>query len=268
MVEVGTTNRTHLRDYEQAVTEATAVIFRAHPSNYRIQGFTKEVPLAQLVALAHGRGLVMVDDLGAGALVGLERFGLPHEPTMQESIAAGADVVLASADKLIGASQGGVIVGRRDCVERIRKHPLARALRVDKTCLMALERTLGLFRDGDRLVREHPTYRMLAAEPAELRARAEALAEAVRQAAPAARTEIVEGVGFLGSGSLPMEELPTFLLAVEPGELGAEDLARRLRMDEACVFARIEAGRVLLDVRTMTDEQVPQVAAAVARAAP
>jgi L-seryl-tRNA(Ser) seleniumtransferase len=267
MVEVGTTNRTHLRDYERAVTTETAVIFRAHPSNYRIVGFTEEVPLEDLVKLAHARGLLMVDDLGAGALVGLERFGLPHEPTVGESIAAGADVVLFSADKLIGASQGGVLVGRTECIERIRRHPLARAFRVDKACLMALERTLHLFRDVDRLVRDHPTYRMLATPPDVLKARADRLAAAVAEAAPKARTRIAEGAGYLGSGSLPLHELPTFLVSLDVDGLPAEELARRLRLDEACLFARIERDQVLLDVRTLTDDQVPLVAAAVGRAA-
>ena len=268
MVEVGTTNRTHLRDYEGAITEQTAMIFRAHPSNYRILGFTKQVPLEALVALAHSRGLTMIDDLGAGALVGLERFGLPHEPTVQESLAAGADVVVSSTDKLIGASQGGLIVGRAEAVERVRTHPLARALRADKTCLMALERTLALFRDPDLLVREHPLYRMLATAPDVLRTRADALATAIAEAAPKARIDVLPGEGFLGSGSLPMEKLPTFVVAVTLDALDPGELARQLRLDDACLFARIDAGRVVLDVRTMTDEQVPVAAAAIARVHP
>jgi L-seryl-tRNA(Ser) seleniumtransferase len=266
MVEVGTTNRTHPADYERAITPATGIIFRAHPSNYRIVGFTESVPLDQLVAIAHARGLLVVDDLGAGALLGLERFGLPHEPTIQESIAAGADVVLVSADKLIGAAQGGILVGKRECIQRICKHPLARALRVDKTCLTALERTLQLFRDPERLVRDHPLYRMLTTPPEVLRQRAEALAAAIRQAAPAAQADVAAGVGFLGSGSLPMEELPTFHVAVTVPTIKAQELARRLRMDDACVFARLADEQVILDVRTMTDAQLPAVAAAMGRA--
>ena len=267
MVEVGTTNRTHLRDYEGAITDGTGAILRVHPSNYRVMGFTKEVPLSELVELAHSRGLPMIDDLGAGAMVGLERFGLPHEPTIRESIEAGADVVLASSDKLIGAGQGGVIVGKAECIRRIRKHPLARALRADKTALMVLERTLHLFRDPELLVREHPTYRMLAAAPETLRARAEALAQAIAAAAPSAEADVVEGVGFLGSGALPMEKLPTWLVVLALPGVAAQELALRLRMDEACVFARIEDDRLALDARTMTDAQLPAVAAAVARAA-
>ena len=268
MVEVGTTNRTHLRDYEAAVTDQTAVILRVHPSNYRILGFTATPTLAELVALAHSRSLILVDDLGAGALVALEQFGLPHEPTMGESIAAGADVVLASADKLMGAGQGGVIVGRKEYIDRVRKHPLARAVRVDKTCLMALERTLMLFRDVELLKKEHPTYRMLAAPLSELRRRARSLAAAIRKAAPQAQVELLDGVGFLGSGSLPMEQLPTRLVSVTVEGLEAADLARRLRMDQAAVFTRIEDGRVLMDVRTVQPHEIPQIAAAVGRARP
>ncbi len=267
MVEVGTTNRTHLRDYENAITDETTVIFRAHPSNYRIVGFTCEVPLKELVELAHSRGLVMVDDLGAGALIGLERFGLPHEPTIGESIAAGADVVVSSADKLIGAGQGGVIVGSKQYIEKIRKHPLARAFRPDKTCLMALERTLGLFRDPDRLVREHPTYRMLATSQETLRARADSLADAIEKANPAVRTEVIEGVGYLGSGSLPMEALRTRLVALSAPSVGPDELARSLRMDQDCIFTRIDNGKVVFDVRTLSDEDIPQIAAAVKRIA-
>ena len=266
MVEVGTTNRTHLRDYANAITEESAVIFRAHPSNYRIMGFTKEVPLEDLAALAHERGLVMVDDLGAGALVDLERFSLPHEPTVQESIAAGADVVLVSTDKLIGAAQGGLIVGKAECIERIRKHPLARALRADKAALMVLERTLQLFRDPDRLAGEHPLYRMLAAPADELRAQADALAGAITQAAPAADVQVAGGVGYLGSGSLPMEELTTWLVTLADERVKPTELASRLRMDEACIFTRIEDDRVIFDVRTLGDGDASRIAAAVARA--
>ena len=265
MVEVGTTNRTHLRDYEAAITDQTAVIFRVHPSNYRIVGFTKEVPLEQLVDLGHSRDLIVVDDLGAGALIGLERFGLPHEPTMSESIEAGADVVLASTDKLMGGPQGGVIVGKRECVQQIRKHSLARAFRMDKTCLMGLERTLYLFREPDRLVREHPTYRMLATPKKKLQERAKTLAAALLATAPNVEAKVVEGVGYLGSGSLPMEELPAFLVSVSVKDFNASELARRLRMDEACIFARIEAEQVLLDTRTLTDDQIPLITAAMGR---
>ncbi len=266
LVEVGATNRTHPGDYRKAVTDNTAAILRAHPSNYRVVGFTCEVALRELAELAHGRNLILIDDLGAGALVDLKSFGLPHEPTVRESIEAGADVVLFSGDKLIGAGQCGVIVGRKALIEKLRKHPLMRAVRVDKTCLMVLERTLHLFRDPARLRCEHPTYRMISAPVDSLKSRAKKLARLISTEALEAKIEIAESQAYLGSGSLPTEGIPSFVVMVLLPEMSAAELARRLRLDHACVFGRIENDRVCLDVRTLTDEQVPLVAAAVGRA--
>jgi L-seryl-tRNA(Ser) seleniumtransferase len=240
---------------------------RVHPSNYRVVGFTSEVPLAELAELAHSRGLTLIDDLGAGALLGLEQFGLPHEPTVRESIAAGADVVLFSGDKLIGASQAGIIVGRKELIGRLRKHPLMRAMRVDKTCLMVLERTLHLFRDPELLRREHPLYRMICASVETLRSRAQALAAAIAKAAPKAALNVDASIAYLGSGSLPTEAIPSVMVSVSVPGLSAADLARRLRLDETCVFSRIEDDLVRLDMRTLMDEQVPAIAAALGRIA-
>jgi L-seryl-tRNA(Ser) seleniumtransferase len=267
LVEVGATNRTHLKDYQKAITADTAAIMRVHPSNYRVVGFTSEVPLAEMAELAHSRGLTLIDDLGAGALLGLELFGLPHEPTVRESIAAGADVVLFSGDKLIGASQAGVIVGRKDLIGRLRKHPLMRAMRVDKTCLMVLERTLHLFRDPELLRREHPLYRMICTPVEALRRRAKALADAIAKAAPQVALTVDASVAYLGSGSLPTEAIPSVMVSVSLPGLSASELARRLRLDKACVFSRIEDDLVRLDTRTLTDAQVPAVAAALGRVA-
>ena len=267
LVEVGATNRTHPKDYQKAVTENTAAILRVHPSNYRVVGFTSEVALRELADLAHDRRLILIDDLGAGALVDLQPFGLPHEPTVRESIAAGADVVLFSGDKLIGAGQCGVIVGRKALIDRLRKHPLMRALRVDKTCLMVLERTLQLFREPARLAAEHPTYRMMSIPAAALKARAQKLARLIAAQAPQVKVEIAASVAYLGSGSLPTEGIPSWIVTFSRPDMNASELARRLRLDPACVFGRIENERVCLDVRTLTDKQVPLVSAAVARAA-
>jgi L-seryl-tRNA(Ser) seleniumtransferase len=267
LVEVGATNRTHLKDYQRAINENTAAIMRVHPSNYRIIGFTSEVPATELAALARQRGLIFIDDLGAGALVDLEAFGLPHEPTVRESIEAGADLVLFSGDKLIGASQAGVMVGRRPLIERLRKHPLMRALRVDKTCLMVLERTLQLFRDPARLARDHPTYRMLATPLETLQNRARALQQALARTAPKATVMIGEGVAYLGSGALPAEAIPSVVISLSLEDRSASDLARALRMDDACVFGRIEQEVVKLDLRTIAEEQVQAVADAVGRLA-
>jgi L-seryl-tRNA(Ser) seleniumtransferase len=267
LVEVGATNRTHLKDYERAITPNTAAIMRVHPSNYRIVGFSSEVPLGELASLAHARGLVMIDDLGAGALVDLERFGLPHEPTVQESIRAGADVVLFSGDKLIGASQAGIIVGRKDLVDRLRKHPLMRAMRVDKTCLMVLERTLQLFRDPARLGACHPTYRMLSTPMETLQARARRLSELLAAAVPSFDIHAVESVAYLGSGAVPTQGIPSVVVRVLHSAIAAGELARRLRMDEVAVFGRIVEESLLLDMRTVSDEDLPLIADALQRAA-
>ena len=265
LVEVGATNRTHLKDYRHAITDHTAAIMRVHPSNYRVVGFTSEVGLAELAELAHSRGLILIDDLGAGAFVDLAPFGLPHEPTVRESIAAGADVALFSGDKLIGASQAGVIVGRKVCIDRIRQHPLMRAVRVDKTCVMVLERTLQMFRQPELLQREHPTYRMIATPVEELHARAEKLVKAIAKAAPQVTTEISASTAYLGSGSLPTKAIPSVQVTVAVPGLNATGLAHRLRTDDACVFGRIEHEAVHLDMRTVTDEELPAIAAALGR---
>ena len=267
LVEVGATNRTHPKDYSTAITENTAAILRAHPSNYKVVGFTSEVPLRELAELAHAHNLMLIDDLGAGALVDLKPFGMPHEPTVRESIEAGADIVLFSGDKLIGAGQCGVIVGRRTLIEKLRKHPLMRAVRLDKICLMALERTLPLFRDTARLQREHPTYRMLCTPTETLKAHAKKLAQLISAAVPKAKIETAASQAFLGSGSLPTEGIPSMVVTISLPEMSTAELARRLRLDDACVFGRIENDRVCLDMRTLTEPQIPLVAAAVGRAA-
>ncbi|MFP4052270.1 MAG: L-seryl-tRNA(Sec) selenium transferase [Phycisphaerae bacterium] len=265
MVEVGTTNRTHLRDYRNAITEDTALLFRAHPSNYRVVGFHKEVPIGEMAALAHQHGLAAVDDLGAGALVDLQRFGLPHEPTVLQSLQAGADVALFSGDKLIGGPQAGIIVGRSEYIRRIRRHPLARALRPDKVCLMGLERTLMLFRDVDRLCREHPLYRMLSETEADLRSRAERLVSEIDAVAPCFVARVRPSSAYLGSGSCPMKALPSFAAVVTSETIRPDELARALRLDEACVFGRVEDDAVWLDVRALWDHQLARIAEAMGR---
>ncbi len=267
LVEVGSTNRTHLKDYQKAITENTAALMRVHPSNYRVVGFTSEVPLPAMAELAHSRGLVMIDDLGAGALLDLTQFGLPAEPTVRESVQAGADLVLFSGDKLIGAAQSGIIVGKQTLVDRLRKHPLMRAVRVDKTCLMVLERTLHLFRDPARLRRENPTYRMVSTSLETLRARGAELLRLLAAAVPQAKAEVGESSAYLGSGSLPTEALPSIEVKVSLPSLSADELSRRLRMDQACIFGRIADDVVRLDMRTVTDEQLPAIAAALGRVA-
>jgi L-seryl-tRNA(Ser) seleniumtransferase len=268
LVEVGATNRTHLKDYQAAMGDQTAAILRVHPSNYRVVGFTSEVGLPELAELAHGRGLILIDDLGAGALLDLKSFGLPAEPTVRESIESGADIVLFSGDKLIGAAQCGIIVGRKDLITRLRKHPLMRAVRVDKSCLLVLERTLHLFRDLNRLRAEHPLYRMLSTPLEQLHGRGVELLRLVAERAPGVTAELIEGVAYLGSGSLPTETIPSVVVALTVPGMNAEMLTLRLRTDASCIFARIENDRVRLDMRTVTGEQLPRIAAALNRIVP
>ena len=253
LVEVGTTNKTHLRDYENAISENTAAILRVHPSNYKIVGFTSEVPLEELVKTAHARGLLLIDDVGAGALIDFSRFGFQKEPTLPESIAAGADLVLSSADKLIGASQGGIILGRADLIDAIRRNPIARMVRVGKLTLAVLEATLMLFLDESLALREVPTLRMLSRTLAEITEQAERIASAIRSRVSGASVSTTEGFSQMGSGSLPEQNLPTRLVAVEPKSMSPDALALRLRSQPTPVFARIQDDRVLLDPRTLLD---------------
>ena len=271
LVEVGTTNKTRLADYEAAITADTRVLLKVHQSNYRIVGFTGAVPAEALAWLArsHDGALAVVEDLGSGTLIDLRRFGLPYEPTVGDRLAAGIDLVTFSGDKLLGGPQAGVIVGRRDLVDRLRRHPLLRALRVDKMTLAALAATLRLHLDPERLIRAVPVLRMLAQDDAALRARAVRLRDETAAVASglAAHLRLDEGVSYAGGGSLPGTEIATVLVALSPPDgLSVDEIARRLRTGEPAVVGRIEAGRLLLDMRTVADDEVPEIAAALAAA--
>ena len=253
LVEVGTTNKTHARDYEKAITPDTAAILRVHPSNYKISGFTAEVPLTELVQIAHAHGIVAIDDVGAGPLLDFSRFGFDKEPTLRESVEAGADVITASADKLIGASQGGIILGRADLVQGIRKNPLARIVRVGKLTLAVLEATLTLFLDEARALREVPTLRMLCRGLAEIAAQADRIAKAISERTTGAAVGTADGFSQMGSGSLPTQNLATRLVTIVPDGLEPGELARRLRGRTPAVFARVHNGQLLVDPRTLLE---------------
>jgi len=265
-VEVGTTNKTHPRDYEQAITENTAAILRVHPSNYRIQGFSSEVPADEMASIAHDHNLVFIDDVGAGALIDFSQFGFEPEPTLQESIGNGADVVTSSADKLIGASQGGIILGKKMWIEAIRKNPFARILRVGKLTLGVLEATLKLFLDQAVALREVPTLEMLRRTGDQLRGQAERLASGLRDRTVGAEVTTVSGFSEMGSGSLPTQGLATTLVAIAPGQIGADTVAKRLRLQEPPIFARIQEDRVLIDPRTLREGDDAIVVEAVTKA--
>jgi L-seryl-tRNA(Ser) seleniumtransferase len=245
LVEVGTTNRTSAADYERAATAETALLLRVHQSNFRVVGFAEQPSLGDLAAVSRRLGVPLLDDLGSGALL-----DIPDEPTIREALAGGADLVCFSGDKLLGGPQAGVVAGRAELVEQLRRHPLHRALRIDKLGLAALEGTLLLYLEPDRALREVPVLRMLHEEPSTVRARAERLAAAVGG-------ELEETVSRIGGGALPLAELPSFACAVE------ESLARPLRSGEPPVVGIVRDGRLLLDCRTLTDGEVDLVAAAV-----
>ncbi len=267
MVEVGTTNKTHPRDYEGAITENTGALLRVNPSNYRVIGFTKSVPVADLVSLRKDRDLLVIDDLGCGALLDLTAYGLPHEPTVPESVAAGADVVCFSGDKLIGGPQAGIIVGRKDLIARIKKHPLTRMLRVCKMTDMALERTLRLFLEPDTLVARHPTLRMLTTPVERLRRTALAIKRRVDKAGGGLQLRVIPGDSEMGGGSLPGVAIPSMLLAVSSPRLSAHRLSRALRGHEPPVIARIQGDEVCLDMRTLLEGEDRVVASALERIA-
>jgi L-seryl-tRNA(Ser) seleniumtransferase len=264
LVGVGTTNRTHLRDYANAITENTGVLLRVHASNYKILGFTKEVPLTELAALGRKHSIPVMDDMGSGALVDLRRFGVEYEPVVADSIKEGADIATFSADKLIGGPQGGVIVGRRDLVNRVRKDPLFRALRVDKLTLASFEATLRLYLDEETLLKEVPFYRILSAPVDEVKARAEALAERIRREVSGLDVSVQEDVARPGSGTLPIEEVASYSVAMTPTSDHAQEMARRLRLRPVPIFTKIRDDKVLLDMRTVFPEEEDDVVAAVA----
>jgi L-seryl-tRNA(Ser) seleniumtransferase len=268
LVEVGCTNKTHLSDYRDAITEATGLIVRVHPSNYRIVGFAETPGIAELCALGRERGIPVFDDLGAGALVDLRDLGFPEdEPRIRESLEAGAALVTCSADKLIGGPQGGIVLGSREWVDRCEANPLMRSLRVGKLDLIALEATLRLFRDRERLMRDHPTMRMLSESEESLARRAAALAALATKALGAAATVTTEkDNSTVGSGAVPVHPLPTRVVAVHPKKVEAGEAARRLRLLPLPLFLRVREGALLLDPRTLQpgeDEEAVRALASV-----
>ncbi|MCL2882090.1 MAG: L-seryl-tRNA(Sec) selenium transferase [Coriobacteriia bacterium] len=262
MVEVGTTNKTHLSDYAHAVGDRTGLLFKAHTSNYQLVGFTEEVSLVDLVALGAERGVPVVEDLGSGVLLDLSAYGLPAEPTVQESLAVGADVVTFSGDKLLGGPQAGIICGKRSVLARLRSHPLARALRLDKMTLAALEATLRLYRDPATAVNLIPTLRALTMPMERCRQQAEQLAAALREAAdssglgPALNLEVCGEMSLAGGGSLPGAEIPTAVVALATEKVSTAALEQRLRALPVPVVARVHEERLLFDVRTLSDDDI------------
>ena len=261
LVEVGTTNRTRLADFASAITPNTALLLKVHPSNYRVVGFAESVLTAELAELGRARGVPVLEDLGSGCFLDLRPWGLPREPTVPETVAAGADVVTFSGDKLLGGPQAGIAVGRRALVERLRQNPLNRALRIDKLTLAALEATLRAYEDPTTAPREIPTLRMLSESVEVVRRRA---GRVLRRVPAAARTAlglaVAPGRSEVGGGALPLAELPTAVLALGAPRYPAAALDARLRAGRPPVIGRIADDRLLLDCRTVMDDEIPLLA--------
>jgi L-seryl-tRNA(Ser) seleniumtransferase len=252
LVEVGTTNRTHLRDYENAITENTGIILRVHTSNYAIIGFTHEVSLEELSALGKKRGIPVVDDLGSGALYDLSQFGLPKEPMVQESVQSGVDVICFSGDKMLGGPQGGFIIGKRELIEKIKRNPLMRALRCDKLSYVAAEATLKLYLEPEKLYDHHPVFHMITEPSQDVKKRAMSLK---RMVAPkiTGKADVVVSTSEteMGSGSLPGKTIPSYALWIKPKHFSPDEYGRKLRVGNPPVFTRIAEGCVVVDLRTV-----------------
>ncbi len=257
--EVGTTNKTRIGDYERAIGEQTRAILKVHPSNYRIQGFTESVELSELVRLGRQRHIPVIDDVGSGALIDFARYGFKEEPVVKASITAGADLVLFSGDKLVGGPQCGIIVGRKDLIERIEQHPLMRAFRVGKLTLAALVATLRLYRDVDLAEQKIPLLMMLSTQMENLKFRAEKLATQLRGVGGISSATVQQGSCLLGGGSMPVQEIPSHQVAIEPAGQSVSQLAERLRTGEPALIGRIQEDRFVLDMRTISPRLDTQV---------
>lgn len=261
--EVGTTNRTHLTDYEQAIHPSTAALLKVHPSNFRIHGFSAEASLSELVKLGRHHEIPVIHDVGSGALVDLTPYGGADEPVVADSISTGADLVLFSGDKLLGGPQCGIILGSRKLVDDMMRHPLARALRVDKITLAALSATLQHYRDPESVARHVPLMQLLSTSAENLKHRASRIAPQLAATATIATADAVEDVTFFGGGSVPTAEIPTWCVALTPAEGSAERLAERLRTAPRPVVGRIKQDRLLLDLRSVFPRQDIQIVDAI-----
>ncbi|MFZ5644389.1 MAG: L-seryl-tRNA(Sec) selenium transferase [Bacillota bacterium] len=265
--EVGSTNKTYLDDYKKAINENTAMLLHVHTSNYRIVGFTRETPVKELSELGREWGLPVMSDLGSGSLVNMDVLGLPQEPTVQQTIEAGADVVTFSGDKLLGGPQAGIIAGKKEILDRMKKNPLTRAVRIDKMTVAALEATLREYLDNKKALSNIPSLRMISADGKILKNRAEVLKSLLEEAAgKRARVEIEKGTSAVGGGAMPTAELPSWLVSVMPLEISVAELSVRLREGDPAVMGRIQDDRLMLDPRTILKDEDIILAGALASA--
>jgi L-seryl-tRNA(Ser) seleniumtransferase len=267
LVEVGTTNRTHLRDYEQAVGGGTALLLKVHTSNFRILGFTAEVPLKDLVTLGRSRGVPVMEDLGSGCFVDFSPYGMEPEPTVQEAVQAGVDVVTFSGDKLLGGPQAGIILGKKTALDLLKKNPLNRALRIDKLTLAGLESTLRVYLDPEEALKALPALSMIACPLEDLERRAKKLQRKLLKSLSSSCQVTLKGeISQVGGGAMPLQALPTRVLALRPLRTSAAALEERLRRNEPPLISRVKDEEVLLDLRTVAKEEENPLLEAVRRA--
>ncbi len=255
LVDIGTTNKTHLWDYENAIGENTAAFLKVHTSNYKILGFTDSVSVKDLVDLGKKNNVPVIEDLGSGVLVDLQKYGLTHEPTVQESVAAGADIVTFSGDKLLGGPQAGIIVGKKCFIDKMKKNPLTRAFRIDKLTMAALEATLKLYLDEENAIKNIPTLRMLTESLDSIKKRTNILYEMISSKGLELEVNISNDYSEVGGGSLPLEKLPTCTLTLKSKSISVSQLENRLRKYSRPIFTRVQDDRVIIDLRTIKQEQ-------------
>ncbi len=266
LVEVGTTNRTHLYDYRNAISENTGVILKVHQSNYKILGFTEDVGIEDLVKLGKEHDIPVIEDIGSGVFIDLTKYGVSYEPTVQESIQRGIDVVTFSGDKLLGGPQAGIIAGKKKYIEMMKKNQLTRALRIDKMTLAALEATLRIYLDEERVIREIPGIAMLTKDITELKGDAQRLMRMLKSALGSkAAIEVIKDVSQVGGGAMPLEALETYVVALKPESISLDRLEYELRKNETPVISRINKDRLLFDVRTIFKDEYKVISAAIKR---
>ncbi len=265
MVEVGTTNKTHLSDYESAIDQDTALLLKVHRSNFAIVGFTEEVPLKDLVKLGKRHGIPVMKDLGSGCFVDLSKYGIQKEPTVQEAISDGADIVTFSGDKLLGGPQAGIILGKKQLIEEIRKNQLNRALRIDKLTLVALEETLRLYRDEKMAIEQIPTLSMICEPYESVRKRAKRILRMIKESKKKDFISISDGISKVGGGALPLCDIKTAVISIRSEKMSSNEIEKWFRLYDPPIICRVERERVVLDVRTIQKEEVPIVADAISK---
>ncbi|MCS7149587.1 MAG: L-seryl-tRNA(Sec) selenium transferase [Caldimicrobium sp.] len=259
LIEVGTTNKTHLFDYERAINEKTALLLKVHKSNYAIVGFTKEVTAEALVTLGHSRGIPVMEDLGSGSFIDFSKYGLAKEPTVQESIKAGVDVVTFSGDKLLGGPQAGIILGKKEIIEKIRRNPLNRAIRIDKLTLAALEGTLRLYRDESIAIQAIPVLNMMLCPVEKIKRRAQRLARELKNTSPSFQVKLIKTYAKTGGGALPLLDIPSYGVALKIEGVSPQILSEKLRMADPPILGITMDDFLVLDGRTLFDEDLQYI---------